>query len=176
MNDERLRAELQKLADAGITPERDLWPELKRRLRARRLRRWRPALVAAAVAASIAFFAAWGLRHTQQVEFPQRELSALPASSSPALQSAFADYLEQRQGLLRTVARELAAYPPEVQAEVWKSIELIERAMHDLEATLSAANGAGETEARLASLYERELALLGVVSARLRGAAGGFEG
>ena len=174
-----MKDELRRLAERGIEPERDLWPDLRREIEARpqsaRPRRW---WVAAAGIVLLALVAGVAWRMSQPAADPvfaeferQRSFSDLPADSSPALQSKFAEYLAARGEILRRVGRQLQGYPPETRDEIRRSVETIERAMRDIERTMASPERADET--RLAELYDLELRLLGLVHQRLRTSAAG---
>lgn len=178
--DERLASSLRELAERGLEPERDLWPELQRRIVAAKGTRrpiWYYAAAASVFVGSVAGIL-WILGQPHSASGLELLLSSRsPAQVSPAstadFQQAFRRYLDERERILGLVAEQLRDYPPEVREQIRRSMEVIERAMADIEASVAASAPDPAAEARLVKLYELELRLVGVVNERLRGSTGG---
>ena len=176
--DPQLVADLHRLSETGIDPERDLWPRLEQEIgspvRPVRYRIWRYA-AAAVVLIAVSSGITWRLsQRPSATGFEQldssRSLAQLPQASSEEFRTTFARYLNERRQVLGLIARQLPDYPPELRDDIRHSIEEIERAMRDIEASIAQRSSRSATETRLTELYDLELRLLGVVNHRLQGA------
>lgn len=176
----QLAASLRALSEDGLEPERDLWPELESRIGtvpSARRPVWHYAAAAMVVVGAAAglFWMLSGPRYATGFESlaASRSQAQVPQASSAEFRKTFRDYLDERERILGLVAEQLRNYPPEVRNEIRHSIEVIEQAMRDIEASVATVTPDPETEARLAELYDLELRLVGVVNDRLSESAGG---
>lgn len=155
----RALAELRALPTA-LAPERDLWPDIARRLRRPR-RRPRFAFVAGLAAAAALVVAvrvadaprpAPAARETAAPAAPAVELAAY-AETGRAL-AAIRDELRQ------AIEARRDALPPETRRLVFANLATIDRAIADIEAALSRLPADRELARTYIAYREREIALL----------------
>jgi hypothetical protein len=149
-----------------IAPERDLFPEVRRRIRAHSAARRRPWLALAAGLA-LALGAAYLFRPAPR---PAEELTAaIPAASAhvPASAVRRTAYSEPDQALAairRQLRQEIEAkqdrLPPETRKLVFENLATIDRAIAEIESALAAEPASAELARTYIAYREREIDLL----------------
>ena len=166
----RLVSELADLPDS-ISPSRDLWPEIDRRLTPRRapgLQRWSTWALAAALLLSVSAGWLWfdARNAPAQDALPGRATTsgaraetivARPAavSSGPASELAAAS-----AELRRALEAQREELPPDTQAVIDRNLKIIEDAIAEIEASMERAPGDPRLESQLATYRQREVELL----------------
>jgi hypothetical protein len=151
---ERERRLRQLLAHAAslprsVTPPRDLWPGIARRVERERSWSWaaggsRPWALAAAATVVVGLAAVlWTGRAPSAVRTveipvatPEARLAALPGVSDPVLAAAERQYEEAANALLEALQRRQAELQPETLAVVRANLEVIDRALAEVRGAL----------------------------------------
>jgi hypothetical protein len=150
---EQARRMRQLLAHAAslprsVTPPRDLWPGIARRLE--RERRWswtgglQPWALAAAAAVLVGLAAVlWTSRSPSAVRTveipaatPEARLAALPEVSDPVIAAAERDYEAAANALLDALQKRQSEISPETLVSVRANLEVIDRALAELREAL----------------------------------------
>ena len=162
-----LRAHRRAIAEVRalpreLAPERDLWPEIARRLPPPR-RRF-PFAIVAGLAAAAALVVAVRVAEAPR-EAPLAYAAGAGAPAAPAVElAAYAEtgraLAATRDELRRAVAARLDALPPETRRMVFENLETIDRAIADIEAALVRLPADRELARTYISYREREIALL----------------
>ncbi|MEJ2368228.1 MAG: hypothetical protein P8Z49_07750 [Acidobacteriota bacterium] len=135
------------------TPERDLWPSLRRRLSARRTRRiW----IGAAAAAAIVLFVSTGLLLHRTPDLPARD------AGTPAREGQLQALIQKSQQL-ETLSQGLARPSPALSG--WKAytISTLEDRIAAVDAQISAEDRKGGPKTELVGLWKQRVQLLGAL-------------
>jgi hypothetical protein len=166
---------LRELAH-DIQPSRDLWPDIHARLpmagRGAEASDGRPHSVfdlrapwtrIASLAAVVALLGVgiWIGRGTRPFhEAAEEELSIVGPSMLQITHITDPQYLRERAELLRTLPRQIAALPPESQAQVKASLATIHKAMQDIEAALGRDSSSALLQELLINTCQDEMRVL----------------
>jgi hypothetical protein len=150
---EQERRTRQLLAHAAslprsVTPPRDLWPGIARRLE--RDRRWsgagglQPWALAAAATVAVGLVAAlWAGRSPSAVRTveipaatPEARLASLPEVSDPVVAAAERDYEAAANALLEALQKRQSEISPQTLLDVRANLEVIDRALAELREAL----------------------------------------
>jgi hypothetical protein len=132
----------------SVTPPRDLWPGIARRLE--RERRWSwagevpPWALAAAATVAVGLAAVlWTGRSPSAVRMveipaatPAARLAALPEASDPVIAAAARDYEDAANALLEALQKRQSEISPETLVAVRANLEVIDRALAELREAL----------------------------------------
>lgn len=161
-----------------IAPPRDLWPAIAAQIAADRAdgavgafssTRWRPSkgqwFALAAVVASLAV-GVW-LGHMLALSGSTPTPAQMAASGKPPLvPAAFvndAQYIHQRNELLRDLEAMLAELPPETRNKVSASLESVHKSMAEIQAALGRDPGNALLQELLVNTYQDEMRVLTIV-------------
>ena len=151
---ERERRLRQVLAHAAslprsLTPPRDLWPDIARRVERERSwswsgSAWQPWALAAAATVAVALAAVlWTGRAPSAVRTveipvatPEARLAAVPTVSDPVVAAAERDYEAAANALLEALQKRQAEIRPETLIAVRANLEVIDRALADVREAL----------------------------------------
>jgi hypothetical protein len=132
----------------SVTPPRDLWPGIARRLE--RERRWSwaaelpPWALAAAATVVVALAAVlWTGRSPSAVKMveipaatPEARLAALPETSDPVIAAAEREYEDAANALLEALQKRQSEISPQTLVAVRANLEVIDRALAELREAL----------------------------------------
>jgi hypothetical protein len=142
-----------------LEPERDLWPGIAARVRARRrAARWRLAALAAGLVLAVGALLWRG---------PSAEEVPLQASTKPTETVGLAAYAETdrtlaaiRDELQRSIEARQDRLPPETRTLVFENLRTIDRAIAEIERALDGAPGNAELTRTYIEYRQRQIGLL----------------
>lgn len=142
-----------------LEPERDLWPGIAARVRARRrLARWRLVALAAGLVLAVGALL-WRGRAVEEVP--------IQASTKPTGAVGLAAYAETdrtlaaiRDELQRSIEARQDRLPPETRALVFENLRTIDRAIAEIERALDGAPGNSELTRTYIEYRQRQISLL----------------
>jgi negative regulator of sigma E activity len=132
----------------SVTPPRDLWPGIARRLEQKRRWSWAaelpPWALAAAATVVVALAAVlWTGRSPSAVKMveipaatPEARLAALPETSDPVIAAAEREYEDAANALLEALQKRQSEISPQTLVAVRANLEVIDRALAELREAL----------------------------------------
>jgi negative regulator of sigma E activity len=132
----------------SVTPPRDLWPGIARRLEQKRRWSWAaelpPWALAAAATVAVALAAVlWTGRSPSAVKMveipaatPEARLAALPETSDPVIAAAEREYEDAANALLEALQKRQSEISPQTLVAVRANLEVIDRALAELREAL----------------------------------------
>ncbi len=146
-----------------LEPERDLWPGIAARVRARRRSaRWRLVALAAVLVLAVGALL-W--RGPAAEEMPV-QASTKPIATKPAATVGLAAYAETdrtlaaiRDELQRSIEARQDRLPPETRALVFENLRTIDRAIAEIERALDTAPGNSELTRTYNEYRQRQIGL-----------------
>lgn len=180
----RVADELRSLVDAasklprGVAPRRDLLPDIVERIErdgfdstmdhtpGRRIP-WM-GIAAAWLVISVAAALALMLRGVPEIASPAEttadEITLARADDSEALDAVVLDYQQAAEQLLASIHERRDTFSPETLAVLEKNLEIIDRAIGEVQATLTADPKSRGNAAVLAAMHQQKVELLQRVS------------
>jgi anti-sigma factor RsiW len=151
-----------------VGPDRDLWPEIDRRLDGARAPVLRTRIRVLAIAASLvaAVAVSWMMLQSpqavhQKVESTTGESEAVQAAYEPAsVDSVRREYREARQALERVVRENSSALAPETLQVIESNLELIDHAIAEIERALASNPDSGSLDRQLRLAYRQQIEML----------------
>ena len=162
-SDDRLAIAARRLR-TEISPERDLWPGIADAISAPRRRRWK-AILAQAAAIVLLVGASSGVTYLAMKEQPQPVMQVTPEllfeqASFGNRYSLGPGFQDARNALVADFDAELDRLSPESRAEIEKNLEIVHKAIYDINQALEQEPGNELLQERLLSTYRDELTLL----------------
>jgi len=161
-NDDKLVAKASRLA-TEITPERDLWPGIADAVQAPRRQSWAPAFARAAAIVLLVGASSAVTYVTVKGQQPVTQVT-------PALlfeQTSFGgrynlgpDFQDARAGLAAQLDVELARLSPESRAEVEANLEVVQKAIYEINLALAEEPDNVLLQSKLLMAYREELSVL----------------
>jgi hypothetical protein len=156
----------------SLTPPRDLWPGISRRLE--RERRWswagglQPWALAAAATVAVALAAVlWTGRSPSAVKMveipaatPEARLAALPETSDPVIAAAEREYEDAANALLEALQKRQSEISPETLVAVRANLEVIDRALAELREALVKDPSSPELNRMLVATHRKKVDVL----------------
>jgi anti-sigma factor RsiW len=154
----------------SVSPPRDLWPEIARRVERERswsVGAWQPwALAAAAVVVSVAAVVWTGRAPSAArtveipVATPEARLATWPIVSDPVLAAAERDYEAAAAALLEALQERQAQLAPETLAAVRANLDVIDRALAEVREALVKSPSNPELSRMLVSTHRKKVDVL----------------
>jgi len=167
-------AELKALKKAAsalpseVLPDRDLWPEIDRAIRGSQAaspnRRWQVLAAAASLIAAVAV--GWLMMRGPQVvvqtaEVPRTDVEvALASYETASVETVRREYREARAALEQAIEEKRSTLPPETLQVIESNLELIDRAIVEIEHALAANPGAEPLDRQLRLAYRQQIEVL----------------
>ena len=162
-NDDKLAAAARRL-DTDISPERDLWPGIAGAIAAPRRPRWTP-MLAQAAAIVLLIGASSGVTYLAMKDQQQPVAQITPDLLFE--QTAFGNrynlgpgFQDARDGLVADLEAELERLSPGERAEVEANLEIVRKAIYELNEALEKDPGNVLLQQRLLGMYREELNVL----------------
>lgn len=162
-NDDRLTAAARQLNPA-ISPQRDLWPGIADAIARPARRRWTP-MLAQAAAIVLLVGASSGVTYLAVKDQPQSVTQVTPEllfeqASFGGRYTLGPGFQDARNAIIAEFDVELERLSPQARAEIEKNLEIVHKAIYDINQALEQEPGNELLQERLASTYREELMLL----------------
>jgi len=162
-NDDKLISAARQLR-TEISPERDLWPDIAAAIETPARSRWTPML---AQAAAVVLLVAASSSVTYLVMKGQSQPVTEIAPELLFEQTSFGGryhlgpgFQDARSGLVAELEAELGKLSPEARAEIETNLDIVRRAIYDINQALEKEPNNVMLQERLLSTYHEELTLL----------------
>jgi hypothetical protein len=163
VNEDKLELAAKRLA-TEISPERDLWPGIVEVIDAPRRSRWTPMFAqAAAVVLLIGASSAVTYVAVKGQQVPVTQVSpdlVFEQASFGSRHNLGPGFQDARNSLLAELDVELARLSPESRADVEANLELVHRAIVDINHALEQDPNNASLQAKLLGAYREELSVL----------------
>ena len=163
VNEDKLTAAARRLT-TEIRPERDLWPGIAEAIAAPKHSRWMPVFAQAAAvvllvgaSSAVTYVAVKSTEQPFTQVTPELMFEQASFGSRYNLGSGFQD---ARNALVAELEVELKRLSPETRAEIETNVELVHKAIFDINQALEQEPGNVLLQERLLRTYHEELALL----------------
>lgn len=162
-NDDKLSRAARQLA-TGISPERDLWPGIAEAITAPKRPRWTP-MFAQAAAVLLLVGASSAVTYLAVKDDAQPIVQVTPdlvfeQASFGSRYNLGPGFQDARNALVAEFEFELERLPPETRAEIQTNLELVQKAIFDINQALEQEPGNTLLQERLLRTYHDELELL----------------
>jgi len=162
-NDDKLTRAARQLA-TEISPQRDLWPGIARAIETPRRSRWTPMFAQAAavvllvgVSSSVTYL---GVRNTEQPVVQVTPDLIFEQASFGGRYNLGPGFQDARNALVAEFEVELQRLSPETRAEIASNLELVRKAIFDINQALKQEPDNALLQERLLRTYRDELELL----------------
>jgi len=162
-DDDKLSRAARQLA-TGISPERDLWPGIAEAITAPKRSRWTPMFAQAAAvlllvgaSSAVTYFA---VKDSTPVLVPVAQDLIFEQASFGSRYNLGPGFQEARNALVAEFEFELQRLPPETRTEIQTNLELVQKAIFDINQALEQEPGNTLLQERLLRTYRNELELL----------------
>jgi len=162
-DDDKLSRAARQLGTA-ISPERDLWPGIAEAITAPKRPRWTPMFAQAAAvlllvgaSSGITYFA---VKDTTPVLVPVAQDLIFEQTAFGSRYNLGPGFQEARNALVAEFEFELQRLPPETRTEIKTNLELVQKAIFDINQALEQEPGNTLLQERLLRTYHDELELL----------------